>query len=192
MFHTANYVSPLGEILLAADEIGLTGLWFKGQKYFARGLGEAREESSLPVLDRAKQWLDLYFAGKAPDFSIPLHLLGTPFQQQVWELLLAIPYGQTRTYGQLAGQLAEKRGLEHMAARAVGSAVGRNPVSIIVPCHRVVGSAGKLTGYAGGVQRKAALLRLEHAQRAGTRGPSSVETESAPPDHSPFTAQWEN
>lgn len=181
MFYTANYASPLGKILLAADDTGLTGLWFEGQKYFARGLGEVREESSLPVLDRAKQWLDLYFEGKAPDFSVPLHLLGTPFQQQVWKLLLAIPYGQTRTYGQLAEQLAEKGGLEHMAARAVGSAVGRNPVSIIVPCHRVVSAAGSLTGYAGGIQRKAALLRLEHLA-VGARDFSSVETGSAPPD----------
>lgn len=163
MDYTAHYSSPLGEILLAADGLGLFGLWFEGQKYFASGLeGECREGSPA-VFDAARRWLDIYFSGKDPGFIPPLHLRGTVFQRRVWALLCDIPYGRTASYGELAGRLAEEGGASCACARAVGGAVGRNRVSLIVPCHRVVGVNGGLTGYAGGLERKAALLRLEGA-----------------------------
>lgn len=161
MQYTSKYKSPLGNILLAADETGLTGLWFEGQKYFALCLHEENEEKELPVFEQAKKWLDIYFSGKEPDIKLPLHFTGTEFQNEVWEILCGIPYGQTLTYGDIAKRLAEKRGRERMSARAVGGAVGRNAISIIVPCHRVVGSDGSLTGYAGGLDKKIALLKLE-------------------------------
>ena len=165
MQYTNRYQSPLGGILLAADKSGLTGLWFEGQKYFALRLDEEHEEKDTPVFDAAKRWLDQYFSGREPETAVPLHLTGTPFQNSVWELLRAIPYGQTTTYGALAGQIAKQRGLERMSAQAVGSAVGHNELSIIVPCHRVVGGNGSLTGYAGGIGKKIALLKLEGAYR---------------------------
>ena len=159
MDFTARYASPLGEILLAADGESLTGLWFAGQKYYAEGLSETHEERELPVFTETRRWLDLYFAGQRPDFLPPLHLRGTAFQRRVWAQLLAIPYGETRSYGDLARRLAEENG--RGSARAVGGAVGRNPVSVIVPCHRVLAADGSLHGYAGGLERKAALLRIE-------------------------------
>ena len=157
-----HYDSPLGGILLAADETGLTGLWFDGQKYFARDLPAERVEQNTPVLSEAKRWLDIYFAGQEPDFTPPLHPVGTAFRQSVWEILLQIPYGRTTTYGEIARQLAAKLGLPRMSAQAVGGAVGHNEVSIIIPCHRVVGTSGSLTGYAGGIDKKVKLLELEH------------------------------
>ena len=163
MIYTSKYTSPLGGILLAADEVGLRGLWFDGQKYFARDLPDERTERETPVLSEAKRWLDLYFGGQEPDFLPPLHPVGTPFRQAVWEILLRIPYGKTVTYGEISKQLAEKMGLERMSAQAVGGAVGHNKISIIIPCHRVVGSNGSLTGYAGGINRKIKLLELERA-----------------------------
>ncbi len=161
----ADYESPLGKILIAADEIGLTGLWFEGQKYFAAALCKEAVEGETPALKEAKRWLDVYFSGKEPDFQPPLHFTGTDFQNEVWELLSSIPYGTTVTYGDIARQLAEKRGIARVSAQAVGGAVGRNRISILVPCHRVVGASGSLTGYAGGIARKAALLKLEGAYR---------------------------
>lgn len=161
MQYISHYSSPIGEILLAADDIGLTGLWFEGQKYFALSLDEEHEEREIPLFEKVKHWLDVYFSGKEPDFSIPLHAAGTVFQKEVWEILCSIPYGQTMTYGQIANQLAAKKGLPHMSAQAVGGAVGRNRISIIVPCHRVVGADGSLTGYAGGIDKKEKLLALE-------------------------------
>ena len=157
-----HYNSPLGGILLAADEIGLTGLWFDGQKYFARDLPAEHVEQNTPVLSEAKRWLDIYFTGREPDFTLPLHPIGSVFRQAVWEILLQIPYGQTTTYGEIARQLAAKLGLPRMSAQAVGGAVGHNEVSIIIPCHRVVGTSGSLTGYAGGIDKKVKLLELEH------------------------------
>ena len=142
-----SYASPVGELLLAADEEGLTGLWLAGQE--------------TPVLEETKRWLDIYFTGREPDFLPPLHPAGSPFRQEVWALLRQIPYGETTTYRALAEAVARKRGLRQMSAQAVGGAVGHNPISIIVPCHRVVGSDGSLTGYAGGLERKVQLLRLE-------------------------------
>ena len=166
MQYTTFYESPIGRMLLAADDAGLTGLWFEGQKYFARCLDRETEEKELPVFAEAKRWLDIYFSGKEPDFTPPLHFIGTDFQKDVWDILCAIPYGQTMTYGAIADQLAKKRGLSRMSAQAVGGAVGHNNLSIIVPCHRVVGSDGSLTGYAGGIERKTFLLNLENARAA--------------------------
>ena len=153
MTFTRHYASPLGGILLAADEQGLTGLWFDGAKYFAANLPEEYEEKSTPILDEAARWLDIYFVGRQPNFTPPLHLVGSDFRQRVWKRLLDIPYGQTATYGALLGK--------GMSAQAVGGAVGHNPISIIVPCHRVVGANGSLTGYAGGIDKKIHLLALE-------------------------------
>ncbi len=163
MQYISHYSSPLGDILLAADTIGLTGLWFEGQKYFALHLDKEHQEKELPLFKTARRWLDVYFSGKEPDFSVPLHFTGTAFQNKVWEILCAIPYGQTTTYGEIAKKIAVWKGIPHMSAQAVGGAVGHNRISIIVPCHRVLGTTGSLTGYAGGIEKKAALLRLEKA-----------------------------
>lgn len=152
--------------MLAADETGLRGLWFDGQKYFARSLPAEHIEQNTPALTEAKRWLDIYFAGKEPDFTPPLHPAGSAFRQSVWEILLKIPYGQTITYGDIARQLAAKRGLANMSAQAVGGAVGHNEISVIIPCHRVVGANGSLTGYAGGIDKKIKLLKLERADMA--------------------------
>ncbi len=154
---TCDYESPLGRMLLAADDGGLTGAWFYGQRYFARGLDDAEKnvEVEAPALTAASRWLDAYFAGGRPDVAdVPLAPRGTAFQRRVWSALLAIPYGETRTYGELAAELGS-------SPRAIGTAVGRNPISVIIPCHRVVGADGSLTGYAGGLDRKRALLELE-------------------------------
>ncbi len=167
MVHTINYSSPLGEILLAADEIGLTGLWFHGQKYFAADLAEENTEETTPILARAKEWLDIYFSGNEPNFTPPLHPIGSDFRREVWDILLKIPYGKTVTYGDIAQELAKKKGIAKMSAQAVGGAVGHNEILMIIPCHRVVGSNGSLTGYAGGIDRKVSLLTLEKADMSG-------------------------
>lgn len=156
-----HYDSPLGRILLSADDAGLTGLWFEGQTCFARGLPPEHTEGHTPALSKACRWLDLYFAGNEPYFLPPLHPMGSAFQLSVWHILLEIPYGATTTYGAIAKRLAKERGLPQMSAQAIGSAVGRNPISLIIPCHRVIGRNGRLTGYAGGLHRKASLLALE-------------------------------
>ena len=161
MLYTGYYQSPLGRLLLAADEIGLTGLWFERQRYFAQGLAPVHTDEETPILAQTRRWLDLYFSGSVPDFTPPLHPIGSDFRQEVWALLRRIPCGQTTTYGALARQLAAERGLSRMSAQAVGGAVGHNVISIIIPCHRVVGTNGSLTGYAGGIDKKVALLRLE-------------------------------
>ena len=162
MIYTCTYKSSLGDILLAADDIGLTGLWFTGQKYFANTLPDEQVPKETPILKEAKKWLDIYFSGREPDFTPPLHPAGSPFRQAVWEILLQIPYGQTTTYGEIARSLAKIQNTPHMSAQAVGGAVGHNEVSIIIPCHRVVGTNGSLTGYAGGIDKKISLLELEH------------------------------
>ena len=162
----AEYVchcdSPLGGITLASDGTALTGLWFDGQKHFACTPAPVHEEKPLPVFDEAKRWLDVYFGGKAPRFTPHLHMPATPFRRAVWEILLAIPFGGTMTYGEIARILAGRTG-RRMSAQAVGGAVGHNPVALIVPCHRVIGSDGSPTGYAGGLDRKMRLLAMEGA-----------------------------
>lgn len=161
MQYITKYQSPLGEILLACDEIGLTGLWFENQKYYAQGLDFEHEEKSTAFFNETIRWLDMYFSGTNPDFMPKIHITGTPFQVSVWEILCKIPYGKTTTYGKIAKQAANNRGLLRMSAQAVGGAVGRNKISIIIPCHRVVGINGSLTGYAGGIDKKQKLLELE-------------------------------
>ena len=153
---SALYASPLGEIVLAAEGAALTGLWFDGQQHFPPALPAPGEFAASPVLEAAARWLAGYFAGAQSVFAPPLAPEGTPFQRKVWERLRAIPYGETMTYGALAAALGS-------SARAVGGAVARNPISLVIPCHRVVGAGGTLTGYAGGIERKEYLLRLEHA-----------------------------
>jgi len=155
----ARYDSPLGPMLLAARRGGLAGLWFEGQKHWPQGAGGWRQDPGHPVLGQAIRQLDDYFAGRREGFELPLDLSGgTAFQARVWQALQAIPAGATVSYGALAASIGAPA-----AVRAVGAAVGRNPVSIVVPCHRVLGAGGALTGYAGGLERKTALLRLEGA-----------------------------
>lgn len=161
MQYISYYQSPLGKILLASDQTGLTGAWFEEQKYYAHGLDAENTEKDTPALEEVKRWLDLYFSGEEPDFMPPLHPSGTPFQMEVWDILREIPYGTVMTYGAIAKEIARRRGILHMSAQAAGGAVGHNPVSILIPCHRVVGSNGSLTGYAGGIDRKIKLLSLE-------------------------------
>ena len=161
MEYTHSWQSPLGSILLSSNGEALTGLWFEGQKYFGDNLSREREERALPLFAQTEAWLKDYFSGKDPGAPPPLAPKGTPFQQAVWRLLLAIPRGRIVTYGHLARQLAERLGRPSRSAQAVGGAVGRNPISILIPCHRVVGSGGSLTGYAGGMDRKRWLLELE-------------------------------
>lgn len=166
MTYVTTYPSPLGELVLASDGAALTGLWFQGQKYFGSTLTKPVSRQEVPPFDEVRRWLDDYFAGREPGFTPALRCDGTPFQIAVWTALRDIPYGTTVTYGQLVGQVAEKLGRAHMAAQAVGGAVGHNPISLIIPCHRVVGADGSLTGYAGGLERKRHLLLLEGAALA--------------------------
>lgn len=161
MTHIFHYTSPLGGITLAHDGNGLTGLWFDGQKYFGSTLSSEHDTGHSLLFRETTDWLDRYFSGRCPDFTPVLSLSSTPFRIAVWDLLLTIPYGQTITYGQIARQLAKSSGSPSMSAQAVGGAVGHNPISLIIPCHRVVGSGGSLTGYAGGLEKKRWLLELE-------------------------------
>jgi methylated-DNA-[protein]-cysteine S-methyltransferase len=163
MTYTTTYASPLGELTLAGGEAGLYGIWFAGQKYFAVGIADtAAENAELPAFAATRRWLDAYFAGRNPETSgLPLAPRGSDFRRAVWSALCKVPYGQLTTYGALAKKVAEQTGKANVAARAVGGAVGHNPISIIIPCHRVVGAGGSLTGYAGGLDRKRRLLSLE-------------------------------
>ena len=166
MIHTTCYDSPIGRFLLTARDGALTGLWIEGQKYFLGALKkeELTEGGDLQVLRDAKRWLDRYFAGEKPAIQeLPLKPEGSDFRRQVWDILCRIPYGQVTTYREIAGEIAGSRGLDHMSSQAVGGAVGHNPISVIIPCHRVVGTDGSLTGYAGGMDRKIKLLELEGA-----------------------------
>ena len=163
MDYTYHYDSPLGGITLASDGENLIGLWFDGQKYFADTLAENSSEMALPVFEETVRWLDIYFSGKAPDFTPPLFMRTTPFRKEVWEIMLSIPFGQTMTYGEIADRIARRRGCSRMSAQAVGGAVGHNSISLIIPCHRVVGTNGSLTGYAGGIDKKVKLLTMEKA-----------------------------
>ena len=163
MYYKTNYTSRLGDILLASDGENLIGLWFEDQKYFGGDIKEEiKQKDDLPVFDSAKAWLDRYFDGKIPCISeLPLAPRGGEFRKAVWDILCKISYGKCLTYGDIARELAAKSGKASMSAQAVGGAVGHNPISIIIPCHRVVGSGGSLTGYAGGIAKKIELLKLE-------------------------------
>ena len=188
MDYIKHVETPLGKVLISSDGKALTGLWFEGQKHFGSTLSDECVEKNVGVFDLAERWLDVYFSGDVPDFTPPVAPAGTDFQKYVWALLLKIPYGETVTYGEIAAALAEQRAmggdsaqavvhvsaravggvsaqaLGRVSARAVGGAVGRNPISLIIPCHRVVGARGDLTGYAGGLERKKKLLALEGRQ----------------------------
>ena len=163
MYFQTDYASPVGKITLAGDGGHLTGLWLEGQKYFASTIKEEmHRKDSLPVFEAAKDWLDRYFSEKKPAIcELPLAPAGSDFRQEVLKLLCEIPYGEVTTYGNLARKIAGKRNLPRMFAQAIGGAVSHNPISIIIPCHRVVGTNGSLTGYAGGIDVKIKLLELE-------------------------------
>ena len=163
---TCRMASPLGEILLVADPEGaaLRGLYLEGQKYFPPDAGEWRAAPGLPIFRRATSELREYFAGERTRFDVPLAPAGTPFQRRVWSAIAGVPFGETITYAELARRCGRAS-----AARAAGAATGRNPITVIVPCHRIVGSGGALTGYAGGLERKRALLELESRNRGAAR-----------------------
>ena len=161
MIQTAFYDAPYGRYVMAAEDGALTGVWLEGQKYFPSDLPAPFGEEA-EIFARTRRWLDAYFAGRQPEVSaLPIAPRGSAFAQSVWQLLLEIPYGQTVSYGELAKRLAEQRGLSQLSAQAVGGAVGHNPISIIIPCHRVLGAKNRLTGYAGGLDVKTFLLKLE-------------------------------
>lgn len=168
MFYSTRYPSPVGPLLLASDGENLVGLWMEGQKYFGGAISEELVPGDdLPVFSVVRQWLDEYFAGKKPNIArLPLAPRGSDFRRAVWALLCEIPYGTTMTYGEIARIIADRTGRAGMSGQAVGGAVGHNPISIVIPCHRVVGADGSLTGYAGGLEKKVRLLELEGADMA--------------------------
>ncbi|MGI5905978.1 MAG: methylated-DNA--[protein]-cysteine S-methyltransferase [Candidatus Pararuminococcus gallinarum] len=162
MVYATRYHSPIGELLLAEQNGALVGLWIEGQKYFLGSVDQKFILRETPILSQAKEWLTRYFAGDQPEIKeLQLAPLGSRFRQTVWEILCRIPYGQVSTYGEIAKEMAVRLGRDAMSAQAVGGAVGHNPISIIIPCHRVVGSSGSLTGYAGGIATKVKLLTHE-------------------------------
>ncbi|MEF9876905.1 MAG: methylated-DNA--[protein]-cysteine S-methyltransferase [Gordonibacter sp.] len=171
MDYLDTFASPVGPLAVASDGDALVGLWLDGQKYFESTLGAFEQCPDLPVLTQARAWLDRYFAGEEPGPIPAVAPRGTAFRQRVWAMLADIPYGKLVTYGELAQRIAEQTG-SRTSARAVGGAVGHNPISIILPCHRVVGSGGSLTGYAGGLQKKIALLKLEGVDLGGLTIPT--------------------
>ena len=164
IYFKTKYSSPIGKLTLVCDDKeSLAGLWIEGQKYFGCSIdAEIIENNSLEVFKKAKNWLDRYFMGRKPEISeLSLAPIGNNFRQQVWQILCKIPYGKTITYGEIARIIAKENGKEKMSAQAVGNAIGHNPISIIIPCHRVVGANGSLTGYAGGIETKIKLLKHE-------------------------------
>jgi len=166
MYYKTNYSSQVGLITLACDGNNLVGLWFEGQKYYGGTISDVMiEKSDLPIFDATKKWLDIYFDGKKPAISeLPLAPMGGDFRQDVWKILCEVPYGEVTTYGDIAKKLAAKMNRDSMSSQAIGGAVGHNPISIIIPCHRVMGANGSLTGYAGGVEVKVKLLEFEGAE----------------------------
>lgn len=168
MKYYQKYASPLGEIRMFSDGKVLLRLDFEQYRFFEEKWMDKAEEKDLKVFQETRKWLDLYFQGKNPDFMPDFSLSGSDFQMRVWQKLLQIPYGQVVSYGELARQIAEEKGIAKMSAQAVGGAVGRNPISLIVPCHRVIGKDGSLVGYGGGLERKVALLELEKGQKNET------------------------
>ena len=169
MQYKTYFDSPVGNLLLSSDGENLTGLWIENQKYYAKGLAQDAEcRDELEIFQQVKVWLSAYFAGENPDIrELPIKLCGSPFQQRVWNILREIPYGKTITYAEIAKKAAKMEGKPYTSARAAGGAVGHNPISIVIPCHRVVGSNGSLTGYAGGIDTKIQLLELEHTDMTG-------------------------
>lgn len=167
MIYISEYPSPLGTITLACDGEAVIGLWFNGQRHFGNILPEQTEKREVPVVREAKRWLDIYFSGKEPDFLPPLNYGSTPFRKAVCDIMLTIPYGKTMSYGEIAVKIAAQHGIKKMSAQAVGGAVGHNPISLMIPCHRVVGTNGSLTGYGGGIERKVKLLELEKTDMSG-------------------------
>lgn len=167
MIYTSAYSSPLGNILLASKNDELIGLWFEGQKYYLNSINEEmQEKDDEEILKKTKNWLDRYFKGEKPNIKeLTLNPNGSSFRKEVWKILCDIPYGSIVTYKEIAEKLAKERGLKSMSAQAVGGAVGHNPISIIIPCHRVVGTSGDLTGYAGGLDKKEYLLKFEQASK---------------------------
>ena len=162
MINVKHYTSPIGDILLASRNKKLIGVWFEGQKYYLANVSDEIIEKDDETLIKAKKWLDTYFSGEKPLINeLDLDPAGTDFRKEVWNILCEIPYGKTTTYKAIADQIAKKRGIEKMSAQAVGGAVGHNPISIIIPCHRVVSSNGDLNGYAGGIEKKKFLLKHE-------------------------------
>ena len=161
MNYLHHYQSPLGGITIASAGKALIGLWFDGQKYFADTIDKNTPEKLLPIFELTDKWLDIYFSGVNPDFIPPLKMNTTTFRRAVWEIMLSIPFGKTMTYGEIAQKIAIQRGLKRMSAQAVGDAVKHNSISLIIPCHRVIGAKGNLTGYAAGLDKKIKLLKLE-------------------------------
>lgn len=163
MIYTTKIPSPVGNLTLASDGEHLIGVWIDGQKYFARTIAEETQENNqIPIFLQTIDWLNRYFSGKRPSIhELSLRPAGSEFRQAVWKILCEIPYGEVTTYGAIAQKIAASRGLANMSAQAVGGAVGHNPISIIIPCHRVIGSNGSLTGYAGGLDLKKKLLEME-------------------------------
>ncbi len=161
MEYISNYDSPLGRMLLAADKEGITGIWFKGAKYYCENLDKFHTEKETEIIKEAKKWLDIYFSGKEPKFMPKINPKGSEFRQMVWEIIRKIPYGETVTYKDIANEISKQKGIKKMSAQAIGGAVGHNKISIIIPCHRVVGTNGNLIGYAGGIEKKLKLLKLE-------------------------------
>lgn len=163
MIYISHYLSPLGDILLASKNNELIGLWFKDQKYYLESIKEEIvEKNNEEIFLKTKDWLDRYFKEEQPNIKeLSLNPIGSTFRKKVWKILCNIPYGKTMTYKEIADKISKEKGLKSMSAQAVGGAVGHNPISIIIPCHRVVGSNGNLTGYAGGLDKKEYLLKLE-------------------------------
>lgn len=169
MYDFINYSSPLGTLTLAGKGDSLVGLWIEGQKYFKASLKqEPMEQNASPILCAAAKWLDRYFAGQRPSIDeLSLTPMGSSFRREVWRILCEIPYGEVTTYGEIAKKMAARMNRQTMSPQAVGGAVSHNPISIIIPCHRVVGTNNSLTGYAGGIDKKISLLELEgiHTQQ---------------------------
>ena len=167
MIYQCTLDTPLGAATASATDNALTGFWFIGQKYYPANAQHWIEKPDYPVFAALRVWLDAYFAGENPALDLPLKPKGTDFQEAVWKILLQIPHGKLSTYGDIAKQMAAQRGLSSMSSQAVGGAVGHNPISVLIPCHRVIGSTGSLTGYAGGIDKKIALMHLEGASVNG-------------------------
>jgi methylated-DNA-[protein]-cysteine S-methyltransferase len=165
MIYTCTIETPLGVMRAAAADGSLTGLWFEGQKYYPEATGFWQPDQEYPVFEKLRQWLDAYFAGERPAPALPLAPAGTEFRQAVWNRIREIPYGGTSSYGEIARKIAAEKKIASMSGQAVGGAVGHNPISLLIPCHRVVGSDGRLTGYAGGMEKKKILLELERGCR---------------------------